>query len=557
VDELALPAPYAELGVLESTRDVVVYRARRDGRQLVVAVTRGRGGDDDARFREHARKVDAALAGPGHVPIADVVIGRGVRAVVRPWVEGTAWELRRRPLLDALALLDPIARALGRAHRLGHAHSALTPERLVVGADGAVIVDLTTAALMPLSQTRTYSAPEQLEPRPNVSPAATDVHALALLFIATVAGSPPYGSALGHDLYARVMDRRARPSLHAHGVEAAPTIERVLERALSVDPEIRFADADTFWDALRTAVFAAPETSGEPPRPRPIESRPPPPNKPPRASLPIVIGGSVAIVAVLFGAEAVWRAAKRPAAPIVASAAPSTSTVVATSTSVAPSVTASATPPPPPPADMVAVDEHLFVDRTEVPVGKYRECVTAGKCAETYKRGTGYSESDPVRREWICNLHRKNRDDHPVNCINFGQATAYCEYAGKRLPTGDEWTRAARGAGPRKYPWGDATPRCREVVFARYGPDNPGCNKQPVGTAPVEAHPKSASPAGALDMAGSLWEWTTDRSPRGLPILRGGSWDSGETGVTIESRLEQSPGNGDVTLGFRCVRDAQ
>jgi formylglycine-generating enzyme required for sulfatase activity len=204
---------------------------------------------------------------------------------------------------------------------------------------------------------------------------------------------------------------------------------------------------------------------------------------------------------------------------------------------------------------MVVVDDRLLVDRTEVPVGKYRECVNAGKCAETYKRGTGYSENDPVRREWICNLHRKNRDDHPVNCINLAQATAYCEYAGKRLPTGAEWTRAARGEGQRKYPWGDTTPRCREVVFARYGPDNPGCNKQPVGTAPVESHPKSASPAGALDMAGSLWEWTTDRSPRGLPILRGGSWDSGETGVTIESRLEQSPGNGDVTLGFRCVRD--
>jgi len=191
-----------------------------------------------------------------------------------------------------------------------------------------------------------------------------------------------------------------------------------------------------------------------------------------------------------------------------------------------------------------------------VTVRAYRECVAAGACKETYKRGSGYSEADPVRREWVCNYHRTGREDHPINCINYNQATAYCTFAGKRLPNSEEWTRAARGGdGPRKYPWGDTMPRCREVVFARYGPDNFGCSKQPVGTMPADSHPKTASAAGALDMAGSLWEWTTEHSPRGFPILRGGSWDSPETGITIDARLEQSPGNGDVTLGFRCVRD--
>jgi formylglycine-generating enzyme required for sulfatase activity len=268
-----------------------------------------------------------------------------------------------------------------------------------------------------------------------------------------------------------------------------------------------------------------------------------------------VIGACVAIIALGFGAEALVRAMKRPppAPAASASAAPSPSPIIVAA--APPSAAPSASTPKPPAGDMVPVTDALLVDRTEVTVRSYKACVAAGACAETYKRGSGYSENDPVRREWICNYHRKGREDHPINCINYNQATAYCAYAGKRLPTGDEWTRAARGDGARKYPWGDTMPRCREVVFARYGPDNFGCSKQPVGTMPADSHEKTASPAGALDMAGSLWEWTTERSARGFPILRGGSWDSPESGVTIDSRLEQSPGNGDVTLGFRCVRD--
>jgi serine/threonine-protein kinase len=198
----------------------------------------------------------------------------------------------------------------------------------------------------------------------------------------------------------------------------------------------------------------------------------------------------------------------------------------------------------------------FYVDRTEVTVGSYRACVTAGVCTPTWKYASAYDENDPVRKEWRCNYHRKDREDHPINCVSFTAASAYCAWAGKRLPTGPEWTRAARGDDARKYPWGDTMPRCKEVVFARYGPEKFGCSKQPVGTGGADAHPKTASPFGALDMAGSLWEWTTERSPRGFPILRGGSWDSPETGIGIDARLEQSPGNGDITLGFRCVKDA-
>jgi hypothetical protein len=521
---------------------VEVQRAA-DGR--VVAISAPVERDADVRFRDDVRALDTALAGPGHNPIESVSFEPN-RAIAWRAVPAASFS-EPRALLDALAFLDPVARVLGIAHGRGVGHGSLSPQRIGVMNRRGVVVDLVAAATMGLPRAPAYSTPEQLDERA-ADAARCDVYALALLFIAAVSGRSPWIDE--RELYVRAIDRHRRPSLAALGIAAAPAIDRVLERALNVDPELRFANADAFWSELRSVVLAAPGTEPEPPLPRtsepPVEKR----DKPPRAPTSIVIGASVLLITAGFGIEAILRAVRKPVVappPVVATAAPSPAP------SPTPSVAAPA-PPPPPPADMVAVSDALLVDRTEVTVKSYRACVVAGACKETHKRASGWNATDPVRKEWLCNYHRPGRDDHPINCISLHQAAAYCAFAGKRLPTGEEWTRAARGDESRKYPWGDSAPRCKEVAFARYGPDNPGCNKQPVGTQSAEAHPKTASPYGALDMGGSLWEWTTDVSPRGLPIMRGGAWDCSETGVTIESRLEQSPTNADITLGFRCVK---
>lgn len=553
----ALPAGFVSIAVIEREGRVQVHRARRelrgDGEWLVAVSDALDDRDANVRFRDEVRALDAALAGPGYAPIEGVWFEPS-RAIAVP-LANARLPVERRELLDVLALLDPIARTLARAHARGVGHGALSPARIMLGKDGPHLADLAIAATMGLARTPEYSAPEQLDAHAT-KVARADVYALALLFITFAAGRSPWVEE--RELYLRSLDRLRRPSLGALGILAAAPIDRVLERALSVDAELRFADAGVLWEALRAVVLAAPRTEPEPPMPRVhVEPQVERVTRPPRAPASIVIGTTVALIATGFGLEASVRALRRPPAQsVAASAAPPAATP-----SPAPSPVVTETPEKPKAmattkSEMVAVGDAFLVDRTEVTVRSYRACVLAGKCTETHKRASGYRADDPVRSEWLCNYHRAGREDHPVNCIDFSRATAYCAYAGKRLPTAEEWRRAAQGDDGRKYAWGNSTPRCREVVFARYGPNSPGCSKQPVGTRAADAHPETASPYGALDMGGSLWEWTTELSPRGFPVLRGGAWDCSETGVTVESRLEQAPSNADITLGARCVADA-
>src|SRR3954468_17721790 len=89
-------------------------------------------------------------------------------------------------------------------------------------------------------------------------------------------------------------------------------------------------------------------------------------------------------------------------------------------------------------------DEHVMafmIGRTEVTVAEYRKCVAAGGCTST-----------PIKA--YCNESITNHDNHPINCLTWNQANAFCLWAGARLPTEREWEYAARGTDGRRYPWG-------------------------------------------------------------------------------------------------------
>ncbi len=131
------------------------------------------------------------------------------------------------------------------------------------------------------------------------------------------------------------------------------------------------------------------------------------------------------------------------------------------------------------------------IDVTEVTAGAYRACVAAGVCPEPDTRG-GDS----------CNWGRPGIDRHPANCIDWSDAVAYCAWAGKRLPTEAEWEKAARGTDGRIYPWGDAPPDCTRAHMH-------GCAER-WQTLEVGSLPAGASPYGALDMSGNVWEWVSD-----------------------------------------------
>ena len=111
----------------------------------------------------------------------------------------------------------------------------------------------------------------------------------------------------------------------------------------------------------------------------------------------------------------------------------------------------------------------------------------------------------------------QQRPDHPVVQVSARDAAAYCRWAGLRLPHEAEWEFAARSTEGRTYPWGDAPPEVAGVRRANFGTvaccaadDADGYRT----TAPVGRFPAGASPFGAMDMAGNVWEWTADPFPR-------------------------------------------
>jgi formylglycine-generating enzyme required for sulfatase activity len=176
------------------------------------------------------------------------------------------------------------------------------------------------------------------------------------------------------------------------------------------------------------------------------------------------------------------------------------------------------------------------IDRTEVTVARYRECVRAGKCEDPGTR----SDAPPGYQGSRCNWVEAGKDDHPINCVDWFQANTYCEWARKRLPTGAEWEKAARGTDGRIYPWGNQWS------------DSKG-NAGGSGTMPVGSFPSGASPYGALDMAGNVWEWVSDGSKGGRG-LRGGGWtDAGGWVERSSYGTSLDPSAQWAIVGFRCA----
>jgi formylglycine-generating enzyme required for sulfatase activity len=198
------------------------------------------------------------------------------------------------------------------------------------------------------------------------------------------------------------------------------------------------------------------------------------------------------------------------------------------------------------PAHQVSV-RPFYMDLTEVTNEAYKKFVDETRHAPPpgWKKGT----------------YPAGQAKFPVTGINWDDATAYAKWAGKRLPTEEEWEFAARGTDGRIYPWGND-----------WGPGlaNAGNNaKGHHGMAEVGEH-TGKSPFGMLDMAGNAWEWTSSdakaypggeefvKDSRERRVIRGGYWGSDRKIASSIGRaaygVSGAPG-GYPNTGIRCVKD--
>ena len=181
-----------------------------------------------------------------------------------------------------------------------------------------------------------------------------------------------------------------------------------------------------------------------------------------------------------------------------------------------------------------------------VTVAEYRRFVVdEGYLDERWWNAGGFGDqTEPERWE-----EQKVHPNRPVTYVTWYEASAYCAWAGVRLPKDAEWERAARGTEGREYPWGNQQP---DPTLANHGDFGPG---RPT---PVGLYPAGATPDGIMDLAGNVREWVEDRDDKGTPlrILRGGSWFPALPSLQASGYLRLLPTYRYPYIGFRVARAA-
>jgi formylglycine-generating enzyme required for sulfatase activity len=550
---------------------------------------------------------------------------------------------RPRTLHETMRLLEPIALALGVAHDRGIAHRDVKPGNLFLLRDGGIkLLDFGIAKAGARrdrkqtgpelrSFTPDYGAPEQFSMAFGPTGTWTDVFAFALIVVELLSGREALTGSTPEALARSAMHVDVRPTPRTRGVSAAvvpDAVDAVLARALAIDPRERFATAGEMWAALRSAVdgsLIAPRRSDAA-----LASTVPPP-------APLLEretrGGGWRSRAIAFGAGALTATLALLAAvhtqgsiarlsPLVRLAplaspasAPTSPPPHVDAVRPEPVLPAAAPEPPTCPSGMAQVPGSAFfmgadqgvdaekpahpvsvapycIDLTEVTTAAYRACSDRGECKRAWSSNEwdGIKEHERKVFDPLCNARDRDPDggraQHPINCVDWSMAQAFCATRGARLPTEAEWELAARGPDGRTYPWGDDPPSARHLnacgkECAAWGkknhvdevamfPEDDGF----ATTAPVGSFPLGRSPFGLVDMAGNVWEWVADRyapypassprepsvDPAGPPegedrVLRGGAWNGGlAPSVRPTFRYKARPATKGFGIGFRCAR---
>ena len=553
---------------------------------------------DEGRLLHRLSRAHAGIAQAMDMGTAVSPLGVWTPFLVLEWLEGNSLqdelEARRArgeaalPIREALDLISPALDALAVAHDEGVAHRDIKPANLFLARVGGrtmlKVLDFGIAKVLAHTVTLTrafeetgtsikaftpqYGAPEQFDPSRGATGPWTDVFALALIFVELLTGRPALEGMDTIQLFVAAANPQARPTARRRGARVPEAVDRVLEKALAVNPRERYVKAGELRDELFSAVHGSLDTrrllraptSGTELAPAPLpealrsaqDLKPPvvvlpapdaasttspqvgpvpPAPKSERAKGPplaLMLGLPIGMLALLGLAGTAWWAYDRPSSD--ASSESIRQPTQGNPTAPGTSPTEGASRPPgdemvhvPPgaftmgsktasaserPEHTVTLTRPFMLDRLEVTVAQYATCVRSGACTPAGMHGPDLARSDISVRGALCNAFDPARVNHPINCVDRLQAEAYCRFVGKRLPTEAEWEYAARGVAGNRFPWGNERPSCAVLVIERAGAGV--CRDGTTGTGTVGSYPANASPFGALDMSGNVREWVSD-----------------------------------------------
>jgi len=447
----------------------------------------------ETRLLREARAA-ARLDHPGIVPVREFIHEGDAGYIVMKLVQGRTLD-HVSPLTQpadpgwVLRVLRDCAAALDHAHARNIVHRDIKPGNIMIDDEtgAAQITDFGIAKILG-GETSTepgmvvgtieYMAPEQLVPGPIDGRA--DQFSLAVVAYKMLTGAPMYTADTMRRLSYQIT-AVPPPSACQANPALPPEVDTVFATALSKDPAYRYGSCGDFVWALEMALGYAPP-----------EAQPQEPSSQALNAVWIVIA-MVALAAVVLVVGAVILHLQRREI-----ARPPSEPTKTTSTVVPPSST---TPKPLaaflnlPTGDMVLVDQGaallgepprtmnvdaFYIDRTEVTNRAYLDF-----CHATEHATPPGADQAPA--------------GNPVVNVSFDDAKLFAQWAGKRLPTAEEWEKAARGSQGRAFPWGNEW---------KSGIANiPQIKSDKGSVMPADALPDGASPYGALNMLGNVWEW--------------------------------------------------
>ena len=498
------------------------------------------------RFLQEARTA-ASLSGHPHiVPIYDVGESQGLHYIVMQYIEGEDLgdRLQRQGQLAPAAALETmkqVSRALGWAHARGVVHRDVKPGNIRLDREGrAVVLDFGIAKARDVSTVQTnvdeqlgtpaYMSPEHL--RGETCDGRSDLYSLGIVFFEALAGRRPFTGPTRQAVEQAQVNTPA-PSPDTIDPAIPSGYCQVVLRLLEKDPARRYQSAEELLDHLEALGKAASAA-----RPLPAKSR---------SRWP-----AVATAAILIAGVAVAIYLRRPAPTAAVTVPPPAERIVLRGGAMrlvpAGSFTFGDASKESPNPLRTAFLPAFYMDETEVSQAAYKQFCDA--------TGRAYPETPSG-----------SQPDYPIVNVTLADAQAFAGWAGKRLPTEEEWEKAARGSDGRTYPWGN-TPPARQANL-------PGAADGFEQVAPVTAFPEGASPYGMLNMAGNVWEWTASRYPASgqeiaemkslLPeaagdwyVIKGGSFapETTELWLRVYMRRGLPAAGKSPFIGFRCVKDA-